>query len=101
MADRISQYFRDIGMTDEDVKLLAARNQCFVGVTQCFPPQHVCMPVPQTVNDLADLWLSSMCVLPFFSTPGIFKGKYYVDGGFSAAWSVPDDQPWADVIKVT
>lgn len=95
------QQFEAIGISEEDVARLSARKQCFIGVTQCFPPRHCCVATPASRRDLAALWLSSMSVVPFFRTPGVFQGKYYVDGGFSAMYSVPDGQPWDDVIKVT
>eukprot|EP00929_Paragymnodinium_shiwhaense_P122779 TRINITY_DN95857_c0_g1_i1.p1 TRINITY_DN95857_c0_g1~~TRINITY_DN95857_c0_g1_i1.p1 ORF type:complete len:414 (-),score=55.22 TRINITY_DN95857_c0_g1_i1:32-1273(-) len=101
MVEEVVKSFTEIGITDEDVAQLSERKQCFIGVTQCFPPQHCCMPTPATLRDLAALWLSSCSVVPFFRTPGEFQGKYYVDGGFSAVYSVPDDQPWDEVTKVT
>jgi len=101
ILDYTCDQFENIGITDEDVAQLSARQQCFIGVTQCFPPGHCCMPIPSTRRELASLWLSSMGVVPFFRTPGVFKGKFYIDGGFSAAYSVPDGQPWDEVIKVT
>ncbi|CAE8736742.1 unnamed protein product [Polarella glacialis] len=101
MVEDTIQQFESIGITDEDVAELSARQQCFIGVTQCFPPRHCCMRTPPTRRDLAALWLSSMTVIPFFRTPGVYQGRYYVDGGFSAIYSVPDGQPWDDVIKIT
>mmetsp|Transcript_86316 Transcript_86316/g.252566 ORF Transcript_86316/g.252566 Transcript_86316/m.252566 type:complete len:390 (+) Transcript_86316:44-1213(+) len=97
----IEELFQAIGITDEDVAQLSDRQQCFIGVTQCCPPGHCCMPMPRTRRELVALWLSSMNVVPFFRTPGIVQGKYCVDGGFSAVYSVPSDQPWDEVIKVT
>lgn len=90
-----------IGLTDWDVQRVAERQQLFIGVTQCFPPRHVCVPAPSTVNELLSLWVCSMCVPPFLSTPGSFHGKFYIDGGFSAVWSVPEDRSFEDVLKVT
>jgi hypothetical protein len=43
----------------------------------------------------------SMRVIPFFSKPGYLDGKWLLDGGFSAFWSVPDDADPAKVIRVT
>merc|ERR1711941_255414 len=63
-----------IGITDEDVALLSERECCFMGVTQCFPlPFHRCVPAPSKLRDLAALMLSSMSVVPFFRTPGVFQ----------------------------
>merc|ERR1711879_92311 len=76
-----------MGITDEDVSQLSARQCCFMGVTQCFPwPCHRCVPAPPNLRDLAALMLSSMSVVPFFRTPGVFEGKYCIDGGFSDAF---------------
>jgi len=101
MVDFTMQHWTQIGITDEDVAELAARKQCHIGVTQCFPPGHCCIETPATLRDLVKLVLSSMSVVPFFRTPGIYEGKYYVDGGFSAMYSVPPGQRWDEVIKVT
>ena len=49
-------------MTDTDVQRLAARRQCFFGVTQCSPLGHRCVPVPDTLGEMVDLWLCS-CVV--------------------------------------
>lgn len=101
MVDFTMQHWKQIGITDEDVAELAARKQCHIGVTQCFPPGHCCIETPGTLRDLVKLVLSSMSVVPFFRTPGMYEGKYYVDGGFSAMYSVPAGQRWDEVIKVT
>jgi len=101
LAAYVRGLFEQIGLTDADVKAAAARGNCFIGVTQLLPPRHRCEPIPETLNDLIDLWLCSCCVVPFFSTPGRYKGKHFVDGGFSAVWSLPPGQPWSEVIKVT
>eukprot|EP00929_Paragymnodinium_shiwhaense_P100451 TRINITY_DN6277_c0_g1_i1.p1 TRINITY_DN6277_c0_g1~~TRINITY_DN6277_c0_g1_i1.p1 ORF type:complete len:424 (+),score=40.41 TRINITY_DN6277_c0_g1_i1:56-1273(+) len=103
--ESLAQLFKDhlaaIGITDEDCARLSAKQQLFIGVTQCFPPKHESMNVPDNLDDLVDLWVCSMCVFPFLRTPGKFQGKMYVDGGFSAVWSVPPGQPWSEVFKVT
>eukprot|EP00438_Fugacium_kawagutii_P033273 Skav219602 [mRNA] locus=scaffold628:5629:17741:+ [translate_table: standard] len=101
MVDFTVQHWKQIGITDEDVAELAKRKQCHIGVTQCFPPGHSCIATPDTLRDLVKLVLSSMSVVPFFRTPGIYEGKYCVDGGFSAMYSVPPGQRWDEVIKVT
>lgn len=101
LADYVRGLFSEIGLTDKDVEAASARGNCFIGVTQCVPPRHRCEPIPSTLNDLIDLWLCSCCVMPFFSTPGSYQGRHYVDGGFSAVWSLPQSQPWSQVIKVT
>merc|ERR1712137_634788 len=62
---------------------------------------HRCVPIPKTRDELAYLYLTSACVLPFFYLPGVVNGKCCVDGGFSAVYSVPDGQPWSEVTKVT
>lgn len=33
-------------------------------------------------------------MVPFFRAPGVFEGKYCIDGGFSAMYSVPQGQRW-------
>jgi len=102
MIDDTVELFAGIGITDKDCARLASKNQCFIGVTQCFPiPTHRCEPVPANRRDLVALWLASMSVVPFFKTPGVYQGKYFVDGGFSAVYSVPTSQPWDEVFKVT
>jgi len=101
VLEDLDEKFQALGITDVDCEQLASRQQCFIGVTSCLPPRHQCTPVPSTRKDLAALWLCSMSVLPFFRTPGRFKGRCCVDGGFSAVWSVPSGQPWHEVIKVT
>lgn len=101
LVEYVNSLFEQIGLTDKDVEAASARNQCFIGVTQCFPPRHRCEPIPKTVRDLVDLWLCSCNVVPFFSTPGTYQGRYYIDGGFSAVWSLPDRQPWSETIRVT
>ncbi|CAE7421198.1 let-413, partial [Symbiodinium natans] len=101
MVEIMVSYFKKIGISDEDVAQLAQRKQCFLGVTQCFPLKHSCISTPANLHDLVSLLLSSMSVVPFFRTPGVFQGKYYVDGGFSAMYSVPEGQRWDEVIKVT
>lgn len=103
--DKISRFMeaqlRKLGVTDKHVQLAANRQCCYIGVTQCMPPRHRSMPLPTTLRDLSDLLLCSCNVMPFFSTPGRFQGRFYVDGGFSAVWSVPPGQPWSEVVKVT
>eukprot|EP00913_Durusdinium_trenchii_P016806 g15796.t1 len=101
MVEFTMQHWKQIGISDEDVAELAARKQCHIGVTKCFPPGHCCIETPHTLRDLVALVLSSMSVVPFFRTPGIYEGKYYIDGGFSAMYSVPPGQRWDEVIKVT
>lgn len=102
MVDHVMELFTEVGITDRDVEQMADRKQCFIGVTQCFPyPRHRCTPTPSKLRELVELWLCSMNVFPFFSTPGVFQGKYYVDGGFTAIWSVPEDHPWSETVKVT
>mmetsp|Transcript_48790 Transcript_48790/g.87677 ORF Transcript_48790/g.87677 Transcript_48790/m.87677 type:complete len:268 (-) Transcript_48790:32-835(-) len=101
MVEVLISHFKEIGISDEDVAQLAERKQCYLGVTQCFPLQHRSVSTPATLRELVALLLSSMSVVPFFRTPGVFQGKYYVDGGFSAMYSIPDGHRWDDVIKVT
>lgn len=101
IVDFMYGLLKAIGVTDHDVEALAARKTCYIGVTQCAPPQHCCMEAPATLKELVQLMASSMCVLPFFRTPGTYKDKYYLDGGFSAIWSVPSDEPTDNVIRVT
>lgn len=62
MVDFTMQHWTQIGITDEDVAELAARKQCHIGVTQCFPPGHCCIETPATLRDLVKLVLSSMSV---------------------------------------
>jgi len=101
LVDKTAELFAELGMTEQDCEQLAARRQCFIGVTQCFPPRHCCLGVPGGIRELARLVTCSMSVLPFFRTPGEFRGKYYLDGGFSAVWSVPEEQPWSEVTRIT
>lgn len=101
MVKNTCKKFKEIGMIDKDVEQLAAKHQCYIGVTQCFPPKHCSLPAPTTLRGLSELVTCSMNVVPFFSTPGIYQDRYYVDGGFTATWSVPEHVAWADVIKVT
>eukprot|EP00437_Effrenium_voratum_P015801 CAMPEP_0181451012 /NCGR_PEP_ID=MMETSP1110-20121109/28471_1 /TAXON_ID=174948 /ORGANISM="Symbiodinium sp., Strain CCMP421" /LENGTH=371 /DNA_ID=CAMNT_0023575249 /DNA_START=11 /DNA_END=1123 /DNA_ORIENTATION=- len=101
MVEDTLYHWKQIGITDEDVAELAARKQCHIGVTQCFPPGHRCLDVPTTLRDLVALALCSMSVMPFFRSPGMFQGKFYIDGGFSAMYSIPENQPWDEVVKVT
>merc|ERR1740117_643262 len=84
MSKEANKRFKEIGMTDKDVEMMSARNQVFIGVTECSSLRHLSAPVPSTVSDLADLICCSCCVVPFFSTPGTYQGKYYIDGGFTA-----------------
>eukprot|EP00439_Symbiodinium_sp_Y106_P079804 s5_g18.t1 len=101
MVEVLVSHFKQIGISDEDVAQLSKRKQCYMGVTKCFPLQHCCINTPATLRELVSLLLSSMSVVPFFRTPGVYQGKYYVDGGFSAMYSVPENHRWDEVIKVT
>jgi len=93
--------FETAGITDRDCAKLAAQHRCYIGVTRCFPPGHQCTPVPPDLDTLMDVWMASMCVVPFFRSPATVRSRYSIDGGFSAAWSIPQGQPWSDVIRVT
>lgn len=99
--EKVVGYLEALGITDDMVAALSEKRKCYIGVSRCFPvPRHDCVAMPPTVRDAAALILCSMSTVPFFRTPGVFQGKFCVDGGCTAAWSVPEDQPWSEVIKV-
>lgn len=93
--------FGQIGLSDRDTAAVSAQRRAFIGVTQCIPFQHRCANVPETVRDLAELQNCSMCILPFFRSPGTFEGKYHVDGGLSTFWSVPEEDCLSRAVTVT
>lgn len=101
IVDFIAKLMTSAGVTDRDVEELSARKTCYIGVTQCLPPQHRCVEVPSSLQELVELMVCSMSVVPFFRTPGVYKGKYHVDGGFSAVWSIPPGEPPSNIVRVT
>lgn len=86
------------GITDAAPEaLLGSRTAC-VGITDfsVFPPQHILLEDPPTVQSALYYSTVSMRIFPFFRSPAFSAGGVWgllLDGGFSAVYSVPEDAP--------
>lgn len=66
-----------------------------------WPPKH---ELVGAFNDVHESFYAMSCscrVLPFFTSPGYYKKKWLLDGGFSAIFSIPKDANPDKIIKIS
>jgi len=93
----------DFGITDDYVRAITDKTDCYYGVTNCsvFPPRHELLRGFRSRYESFYAMSCSMRILPFFRSFGYFRGMLLLDGAFTAFYSVPMDADPSRIIRIT